>query len=273
MAASAAFRLGHARILAPSGSYSGSRATSKPTHSPKTSTSPRAPDRRPGWQVRVRDRPFDGEPVAAGVTRPTTSPPRRTGSLPRQTERGSSRTRQRSRLRGPAALAAMSASRPMKSPLVERDREPEPGLVWRLVRRDVATTRRDSPSRAGAPRSPGSLRRRCHGRRRVPERSPQRQPRTRSARRAPNPARRRTCTRSASTGTEPTVIRARGEVRERRRSRGRRRGPRQGSSARRGPTARSRPSPTSRRPPGPSRPRAGRFGASSPGRGSRTPFR
>ena len=35
--------VGHARILAPSGSYSGSRATSKPTHSPKTSTSPRVP--------------------------------------------------------------------------------------------------------------------------------------------------------------------------------------------------------------------------------------
>ncbi len=36
-------RFGHDRILAPSGSYSGSRATSKPIHSPKTSTSPRVP--------------------------------------------------------------------------------------------------------------------------------------------------------------------------------------------------------------------------------------
>ena len=36
-------RIGHARILAPVGSYSGSRATSKPIQSPKTSTSPRVP--------------------------------------------------------------------------------------------------------------------------------------------------------------------------------------------------------------------------------------
>ena len=36
-------RVAHARILAPSGSYSGSRATSKPIQSPKTSTSPRVP--------------------------------------------------------------------------------------------------------------------------------------------------------------------------------------------------------------------------------------
>ena len=36
-------RVGHARILSPAGSYSGSRATSKPIHSPKTSTSPRVP--------------------------------------------------------------------------------------------------------------------------------------------------------------------------------------------------------------------------------------
>ena len=36
-------RTGHARILAPAGSYSGSRATSKPIQSPKTSTSPRVP--------------------------------------------------------------------------------------------------------------------------------------------------------------------------------------------------------------------------------------
>ena len=36
-------RSGHERILALSGSYSGSRATSKPIHSPKTSISPRVP--------------------------------------------------------------------------------------------------------------------------------------------------------------------------------------------------------------------------------------
>ena len=35
------------------------------------------------------------------------SPPTRTGSLPRQTASGSSRTRQRSRLRGPAVRAAI----------------------------------------------------------------------------------------------------------------------------------------------------------------------
>src|SRR4029077_1039671 len=40
-------RIAHARILAPSGSYSGSRATSKPIQSPNTSTPPRVPTAAP----------------------------------------------------------------------------------------------------------------------------------------------------------------------------------------------------------------------------------
>ena len=58
------------------------------------------PDTRVRRQVGVGDRPPDRVASPPEVTRPTTSPPTRTGSLPRHTARGSSRTRHRSRFAG-----------------------------------------------------------------------------------------------------------------------------------------------------------------------------
>ena len=101
------------RIRSPSGSKSGSRATSPSTQRPKISTSTAVPGSRAvGRQVGVGDRALDRVAVAAGrhpadASRRST----RTGSLPSATERGSSSTRQRRRVRGPASLRLRPAPR------------------------------------------------------------------------------------------------------------------------------------------------------------------
>ena len=190
-----------------SGRRAARASTSKPIHSPKTSISPRVPIGASGGQVGVGDRALDGVAVAA-ATSPgrRSSPSIRTGSLPRQTERGSSRTRQRSRLRGPAAFAATSASRPMKStPLSSATANPRPGLERRLVGRDVA--RPDAvallePERVDRPIA-GRRRGRAAGP--PPRASTQSAGRTRRRRTAPSRARRRTSRAGRGPAREPTL--------------------------------------------------------------------
>ena len=127
---SEARRLAHARILSPFGSQSGSRTTSAPTHSPKTSISPRVPDRRRvRRQVGVGDAALDREAVAAGGHPPDDGALRPAPARCRGvTERGSSSTRQAQALcaaRPPSR--ARSASRPMKSaPLSSATAKPSP---------------------------------------------------------------------------------------------------------------------------------------------------
>src|ERR1051325_1264926 len=76
-------------------------------------------------------------PNPPDVTRPTISPPSRTGSLPPPTARGASGTRHRAP--GPRAGAGAGEQRlaTQEVALVEADREAEPGLERRLIRRDV----------------------------------------------------------------------------------------------------------------------------------------
>ena len=125
-------RRGPAQALtrSPLGSNSGSRATSPATHSPKMSTSTARADLELARQVGVGDRALDRVAVAAARDAPERSRrPRRTGSLPSATERGSSSTRQRSRRLGGAGprlrSPTPSAPAPMKPPSF-RTQKPRP---------------------------------------------------------------------------------------------------------------------------------------------------
>ena len=126
------------RIRSPRGSQSGSAATSPSTHSPKNSTATAVPGAASstGRYAYAMDRPSE-YPNPPLVTRPTTWPATRTGSPPSATQPGSERVRHASFRRTPAAFWRASDVAPEELPFPELDREAEPGLVRRVVGRDV----------------------------------------------------------------------------------------------------------------------------------------
>ena len=230
------------------------------------------PDRGPvRRQVGVGDRALDREAVAArrhpADDRRRRPGPARCRGRPSAGRRGRGSA---SRLRGPAAFAATSASRPMKSALVERDREPEARLVRRLVRRDVA--RPD----AIALLEPERVDRPVAGRRPGRARCPASQSVVHSARPysvgaySSQPSSPTYVTRKRGDRHGPDGDLARGEVRERRAfERSSRRDATRGCRGPAGPTARSTRGRRSRRA-GPTEPSSGRCWRSQPGRGCRT---
>ena len=184
---------GQDRILVPSGSQSGSRATSNPTHDPEDVDLATRPDRGlVRREVGVGDGALDGEAVAtrrdaaddlavdpdglvAEGDRPGVVEDEAAKALP-----GAGRLRRDERFAAEEVRA-----------LVEPRREAEPGLVWRLLRGDVA--RPDAIALLDPQGIDRSIPRGHHDRAaRRPPRARSRAPdRTRPAGRAPSPARRR----------------------------------------------------------------------------------
>ena len=177
----------------PSGSQSGSRTTSAPTHSPKTSTSPRWPTcasvRR---QVGVGDAALHRVAVAAGGDAPddlAVDPHR----LVAQRHRARVVEHQAGQPPVPGlGLRARSASRPMKSAaLSSRTAKPRPasyGVSSGVMSRDPGAVALLQPQAVDGPIAAGQHALRRAGR---PERCPTGRGRTRSGRRAPSRARRR----------------------------------------------------------------------------------